>query len=98
MSKVFEGVIIDQLSPFLENVYSPYASGFRKNHGCQNVLRFIEKCKWSLHSNSVYGAILTDLSKAFDCLPHRLLVSKLSAYGLRESACLLIAGYFTHRK
>ncbi len=48
MSKVFEGVIIDQLSPFLGSVYSPYVSGFKKkNHDCQNVLlRFIEKCKW----------------------------------------------------
>ncbi len=31
-------------------------------------------------------------------LDHRLLVSKLSAYGLHERACLLRADYFTHRK
>ncbi len=83
------------------NVYSPYLSGFNKNHGCQNMqnvlLRFIEKCIWSLDSNSVFGAIFTDLSKVFDCLPHRLLVSKLSAYGLHWSARLLMGDYFTHR-
>ncbi len=37
MSKIFEGVIIDHLSPFLENVYSPYVSGFSQNRDCQNV-------------------------------------------------------------
>ncbi len=99
LSKVFEGIITDQLKPFFENVYSPYLSGFRKNHNCQDVLlRFVEKCKWSIDNNYAYGAILTDLSKAFDCLPHRLIVSKLNAYGLHERASMLMANYFTDRK
>ncbi len=66
-------------------------SGFRKNHNCQDVLlRFVEKCKWSIDNNYAYGAILTDLSKAFDCLPHRLIVSKLNACGLHERAFSLL--------
>ncbi len=32
LSKGFGGVITDQLRPFIESVYSPYLSGFRKNH------------------------------------------------------------------
>lgn len=99
LSKVFESVIIDQMSEFFDRIASPYMSGFRKSHNCQSVLlRFVEKCKTAIDNNMVYGAVLTDLSKAFDCLPHRLVVSKLRAYGLSEDSCMLIANYFTGRK
>ena len=39
-----------------------------------------------------------DLSKAFDCLPHDLIVDKLAACGLSESACTLLASYPSKRK
>ena len=38
-----------------------------------------------------------DLSKAFDCLPHNLLLSKLHAYGLQQNSCLLIKSYLQNR-
>ena len=37
----------------------------------------IEKWRESLDEGGAVGALLTDLSKAFDCLPH-----KLRAYGV----------------
>jgi hypothetical protein len=39
-----------------------------------------------------------DLSKAFDCLPHKLLINKLDAYGVSESALKLIKNYLSNRK
>ena len=39
-----------------------------------------------------------DLSKAFDCLPHDLLLGKLRAYGLSTSACELVRSYLCNRK
>ena len=99
ISKIFEGILIDQLKVYFEGVLSPHLSGFRKGYNCQSVLlNFVEKCKVNLDNNQVYGALLTDLSKAFDCLPHCLLLSKLNAYGVDVTACKLIASYFKERK
>ena len=33
-------------------------------------------------NNKTFGALLTDLSKTFDCFSHNLLIAKLHAYGL----------------
>ena len=44
------------------------------------------------------GAILMDLSKAFDCLPHDLLCEKLVAYGLDQNSVKLIQNYLSSRK
>ena len=38
-----------------------------------------------------------DLSKAFDCLPHELLLSKLKAYGLSENSVKFLASYLVNR-
>ena len=45
----------------------------------------------------VVGAVLTDLSKAFDCIPHDLLIAKLEAYGLGEKALSFIFSYLTNQ-
>ena len=46
-----------------------------------------------LDENKIVGAILMDLSKAFDYLPHDLLVAKLEAYGLDTKALKLMLTY-----
>ncbi len=61
-------------------------------------MTFVEDCKAAVDDKKVYGAILKDLSKAFDCLPYRLLISKLRAYGLTAKWCMLIVRYFSDRR
>jgi len=39
-----------------------------------------------------------DLSKAFDCLPHQLLIAKLNAYNMSMISCSIIASYITNRQ
>ncbi len=66
----------------------PYISGFRKGYDCQIALiRFTESVKRYLDNGEAAGALVTDLSKAFDCLPHDLLVPKMYAYGLSQTSC-----------
>ena len=43
------------------------------------------------------GAIITDLSKAFDTINHELLIAKLHAYGFEKSALRLINSYLNNR-
>ena len=52
----------------------------------------------SLDKGGAFGALLTDLSKAFDCLSHELLVTKLHAYGVDIPSLKLLHSYLTKRK
>ena len=54
--------------------------------------------KKALDGKNKAGGILTDLSKAFDCLNHNLLIAKLEAYGFAENALKLVHDYLKKRK
>ena len=76
-----------QLSIYFEEILSKFQCGFRKGFSTQHcLLLMLEKWKQAVDNNKVFGALLTDLSKAFDCISHDLLIAKLNAYGLSLSA------------
>ena len=58
----------------------------------------LEKWKSAIENKNLFGPLLTDLSKAFDCLPHDLLIEKLNAYGFSMKSTRLIQNYLTIRK
>ena len=58
----------------------------------------IETWRKYLDENKIVGATLMDLSKAFDCLLHDLMVAKLEAYGLDTKALKLMLSYLSGRK
>ena len=60
-----------------------FQCGFRKVYGAQRcLLLMLETWKEAAHNSKAFGALLTDLSKAFDCLSYDLLFAKLHAYSL----------------
>ena len=63
-----------------------------------SILKVIEDWKKALDDNKYIAAILMDLSKAFDCIPHDLLLLKLKMYGLTDNAVDLIKSYLSNRK
>ena len=78
---------------------SQFLSAYRKNFSCQNALpRLIEQWIQHLDSNKTVGAVLMDLSKVFDYLPHDLLISKLEAYSLDREMVTLVYSYLKDRK
>ena len=88
-----------QMSSFFDDTFSKYQYGFRKGFSTQQcLLALLEKWKRSIDRGKVFGASLTDLSKAFDCLNHDLLIAKLNAYGFNLPALRLIHNYLLNRK
>ena len=58
----------------------------------------LEKWKSAVGNKRNVAALLTDLSKAFDCFPHELLLAKLNAYGFSLPALRLVQSYLSNRK
>ena len=58
----------------------------------------LEEWTENLDKNFIVGAVLMDLSNAFDCIPHDLIIAKLAAYGIERETLRLIYSYFKSRK
>ena len=58
----------------------------------------IEKWRESVDKGASFHALLTNLSKAFDCIPHELLIAKLHANGFDKKSINLMYDYLFNRK
>ena len=91
--------MLKQISEYFEPILSKFQCGFRKGFSAQHcLLAMLEKWKAAVDNKKAFGALLTDLSKAFDCLPHDILLAKLNAYGFSLSALKLVQSYLSNRK
>ena len=61
-------------------------------------INLLEKWKNFVGKGKVFEALLTDPSKAFDCLDHELLTARLNAYGFTRTALRFMTTYQTENK
>ena len=96
---MYERVIYNQLSDYAENFLNNILCGFRKAHSTQHALfKLLQSWQQVLDSGGFVGTILMDLSKAYDCIPHNLLIAKLECYGVDKASLTLVLDYLNRRK
>ena len=89
----------NQMYPCLNQIFSKYHCGFRKGYTAQHCsMEIIEKWRKFFDIGGHGGALLIDLSKAFNCVDHELLIAKLHAYGFNTDALKCIYSYLKRRK
>ena len=97
-SKIYERCLYDQMYKYFNHILSKWQCGFRKSFSTQHCLPVMtEKWRKCLDKGSISGAILTDLSKAFDCILHDLLIAKLAAYGFDYQSLRIIESFLSNR-
>ena len=98
LSKVVEKLFAKRIQAFMDTKLSKLLCGFRSGYSTQHALfRLIQKWHSCLDNSGKIGSILMDLSKAFDSLPHDLLIAKLAAYGFKYSSLKLLKSYLSNR-
>ena len=96
ISKIYERCLNDQIQVFFDSVLSKYQCGFRRGYNAQHCLIIlIEKWRKCADNCGAFVALFADLSKAFDCLSHKLLIAKLDVYGFDKNALKLLNSYLT---
>ena len=98
ISKIFERLMQKQIVGYMENFLSPYLCGYRKNFNTQQaLLGLLENWKKVLDNKDFGGAVLMDLSKAFDKINHDLLIAKVHTYGFSYDSLQLLYSYLNNR-
>ena len=99
--KILERVIYEQLATYLKEcgILDPYQSRFRRNFSTATaIIDVADFIMDELGKGNCVGAIFLDLAKAFDCVDHTLLISKLQALGIKENEILWFTSYLDKRK
>ena len=97
-AKIYERFLHENLSEYVDSFLSNFISASRKSCSSNRVLIcLIENWKKSLDQKRLVEAVLPDLSKAFDSIPHDLLIAKLHAYGFSIDTVTLLYSYLKRR-
>ena len=99
LCKIYKKAVSVQITDYFSYISSSLLSAFSKGYSCQStLLNMIENFKCAFDWGEYIACISMDISKAFDCLRHRLTICTLQAYGLSRNACTLITSYLFQRK
>ena len=78
---------------------SPFILAYREGYSTQHVfVRLIEERRKNVDDDYIVGGVFMDLSRAFDCIPHDLLIVELDSYGLDRNLLKYINSYLDNRK
>lgn len=100
-SKILEKVLATRIVSFLEsnNILSHNQHGFRENQSTMSaLLSFLNLIYKALDEGNKVIALFVDLSKAFDCVDHNILLKKMELYGLRGQCSKILKSYLSNRK
>ena len=99
-SKVFERIMYDRLTQFLDkyNILYQNQFGFRQGHSTHHALiSLVDKITKFLDSGDIVIGVFLDLKKAFDTVDHNILLKKLYQYGIRGNLNKWFKNYLTNR-
>ena len=97
--KIYERCIQTQLNEYFANFLSKFQWAFQQEFNTQSgLLVMIEKLRAIRNEKGDFAFVLTELSKAFHCITHQLLIQKLIAYGFDLKSKAFIFAYLKNRK
>ena len=101
ISNIFEKIILEQIITYLDsnNLIHKHQYGCRKNHSTEwAALHIVNYLNFEMDRNRTPTNMYLDLSKAFDCMSHDILLRKLKHYGVCDLALKLMKSYLEDRK
>ena len=100
ISKIFEKHINYCLQDHLNsnNLIHPLQSGFRQGHSCTDAVHsIISDCLKHKSDGDIIALLFLDFKKAFDCVNHQILLSKLTNFGVSGNCLKLLQSFLTDR-
>ena len=100
ISKILEKVVKERLQKFIteSHILNKSQFGFRKKHATTHaIINLFETTLDGLDNKLKVGGIFLDVSKAFDCVDHNILLKKLEFYGIRDTALMWFQSYLKNR-
>jgi len=80
------------------NIISKAQYGFRRGFTTENaVYKLINELLNALNNKQIVGGIFCDITKAFDCVDHEILISKIEKCGIIGKGKKLFQSYITDR-
>ena len=101
MSKILEKHVHDSLYSFLHefDLLHKTQSGFRSQHSCETALiHMIDNWLNAIDNGKMIGIVLVDFKKAFDLVDHKILLSKLKIYGIKDETLSWFDNYLSQRR